>query len=361
MKKLLLPTLISSLLLPSVAHAVDIYKSDDGSHVNLYSRLSYKITNKDTHDQDARGLFDSRIGLSGSQNINEHFDIIGQAQYQIGAAEYANSLNPDSSDFTARYVWAGIDGHEYGKLKGGRVDSGLIMLTDIGDVFSSSDVAVAREVNKVDATAVQVFRQDGTLQYQNTIGNLDVSAAYIFGNDTSDLDYGYNAGLRYTFDMGAAGTLAPVVVYQQTKGDSDSDASYKPENNGANYKFWGAGTKYYLNDLTLGALYSEGRLENYSGYTGTSTDKVMEFTAIYNITDSWIARIGYRNLDNEGGDELELKDTSFEVQYKLNNWSSIYTTYEIRDGKNGNNQGTSTNFAGDADENFYSVNLRFEI
>lgn len=354
MKKLLLPTLISTFLLPGVANAVDIYKSEDGSHVNLYSRLSYKITNKGTHDQDTRGLFDSRIGLSGSQKVNDHFDVIGQAQYQIGAAEYANSLN-NSSDFTARYVWAGLDGHEYGKIKGGRVDSGLIMLTEIGDVFSSSDVAMAREVDKVDSTAVQIFRQDGTLQYQNSIGNFDVSAAYIFGNDTSDLDYGYNAGLRYTFDFGDAGTLAPVVVYQQTKGDSDSDLSYKPDNNDAEYKFWGTGAKYNWNDLTLGALYSEGRLDNYSGYSDTSTDKVFEFTAIYNISDSWIARAGYRNLQNDGGDDLELNDTTFELQYKLNSWSSIYTTYEIRDGDNGNGNG----FCGDADENFYTFKFPF--
>ena len=124
------------------------------------------------------------------------------AQYQVNAAEYANNVQKNSSDLTARYVWAGIDGGEWGKVTGGRVSSGLIMFTDIGDVFAASDVSMARQASKVDSTAVQVFRQDGTLQYQNTLGNLDVSLAYILGNGTSDLDYGYNGALRYTFDLG---------------------------------------------------------------------------------------------------------------------------------------------------------------
>ena len=40
---------------------------------------------------------------------------------------------------------------------------------------------MARQASMVDATAVQVFVQDDTLQYQNSIGNFDVAAAYIFG------------------------------------------------------------------------------------------------------------------------------------------------------------------------------------
>lgn len=82
------------------------------------------------------------------------------------------------------------------------------MFTDIGDVFASSDVSMARQANKVDKTATQVFRQDGTLQYQNSIGNFDASVAYILGNSTSELDYGYNAALRYTLEMGDLGTLS---------------------------------------------------------------------------------------------------------------------------------------------------------
>ncbi|MBJ6911805.1 porin, partial [Vibrio cholerae] len=81
----------------------------------------------------AKGEFDGRIGLSGSQTINEHASVIGMAQYQVGAAEYASQVN-DKPSLTARYVWAGLDLQDYGRITGGRVSSGLTKFTDIGDV-----------------------------------------------------------------------------------------------------------------------------------------------------------------------------------------------------------------------------------
>lgn len=353
MKKQLLSLIIPALCLSNGAMAAQLYKAEDGSNLNIYSRLGFNLTNKNESHGDANGEFDGRIGLNGSQTINEHASVIGQAQYQVGAAEYANTLT-DNKSMTARYVWAGIDGHEYGKITGGRVASGLIMFTDIGDVFASSDVSAARQVNKVDKTATQVFRQDGSLQYQNTFGNLDASVAYIIGNNSSELDYGYNAALRYTFDMGDLGQLAPVVAFQKNKGD-------RQENNDTDYTFWGVGTRYYLGDLMLGAQYSEDKLEGY--YSEDSTDKVMEFTAVYDVNEDWALRAGYRNLNNDDGDNLELKDTTLEVQYKLTSRSSIYTSYVFRNGDRGYNaSGEEVSFGGaHADENYYHFGLRYEL
>ncbi|MBD1574707.1 porin [Vibrio sp. S17_S38] len=141
-----------------------------------------------------------------------------------------------------------------------------------------------------------------------------------------------------------------------------TDSNINPD---SEYQFWGVGTRYYLNQLMLGALYSQDEVDGIYG-NATSTDKVVEFTAVYDFNDDWAFRAGYRNLNNDDGDELELKDTTFEVQYKLTTMSSIYTTYELRNGKNGyatgETVGPRTNgFGGDADENFYSVGIRFEI
>lgn len=353
MKKQLLALIFPALLLSNSAMAVQLYKAEDGSNVNLYSRLGFNITNKNDSHGDTNGEFDGRIGLDGSQTINEHASVIGLAQYQVGAAEYANTLS-DNKSMTARYVWVGIDGHEYGKITGGRVSSGLIMFTDIGDVFASSDVSAARQANKVDKTATQVFRQDGSVQYQNSIGNLDASVAYIIGNNSSKLDYGYNAALRYTIDMGDFGKLAPVAAFQKNKGD-------KQENNDTEYTFWGVGSRYYIGDLMLGALYSEDTLEGY--YTQDSTDKVMELTAVYNVNDDWALRAGYRHLNNDDGDDLELKDTTLEVQYKLTTRSSIYTSYVWRNGERGYSaEGQETSFGGaHADESYYHLGLRYEL
>lgn len=216
MKRTLKSLAIFTLLATSASHAAVIYQANDGSNIDLYGRLGFNISDKKSGD--TSGDFDARIGFSARQAINDKLAVIGFTQYQVNAAEYANNISAENpNDFTARYVWAGIDFAEYGKLTGGRVSSGLIMFTDIGDVFASSDVAMARQANFVDPTAVQVFRQDGTIQYQNTFGNFDFSTAYILGNNTSDLDYGYNAALRYTLDMGDFGRLQPVIAGQQRK------------------------------------------------------------------------------------------------------------------------------------------------
>lgn len=342
MKRVALAVAVSALLGTGYAQAGTIFQGDDGSTIDVYGRLAFNVTDKGSSD--VEGKFDARLGLGGAQTVNDDVSVIGWAEYQVGAAEFANSLDSDSSDLTARYVWAGIDASEYGKYTGGRVASGLIMFTDIVDVFAGSDIAIARQVGAVDSTATQVFRQDGTLQYQNSYDYFDVSVAYILGNGESDLDTGYNIALRYTFDMGNAGKLAPVAVYQVDEGDDS----------GRDYYVWGVGASYYIKDLVLGVIYSEDEVDYGSGTK--SKDEVVEFTAVYEVNDDWVLRGGYRWLDNSGGDELELSDTTLEAQYRLTLRSSIFGSYVFRDGKDNQSGG----FSGHTDDDYMFLGLRYE-
>ena len=347
-----------ALLVSGTTQAAEIYQNKDGSSVDLYGRLGFNVSDKKTGN--TQGDFDGRLGISGRQVVNDTVSVIGLAQYQVNSAEYANNVEGENDSLTARYVWAGLDMAQYGKLTGGRVSSGLIMFTDIGDVFASSDVSTGRQARHIDPTAVQVFRQDGTVQYQNSFGNLDFSTAYIIGNNTSDLDYGYNAALRYTLDMGAAGKLAPVVAFQKTR----AKMSENSRTNGADtFTYGGMGTRYYLGSLMLGYLYSQDTV-TYTNGNPDSKDKNHEFTAVYDINSDWTVRAGYRYLKNEGGDQLKLRDTTFEAQYKLTPRSSIYTAYILRNGHDGQNlsTGRSVSFGGSsAAESFYHAGLRYEF
>ena len=289
MKRVALAVVVSTLLGTGYAQAGTIFQGDDGSTIDVYGRLAFNVTDKGSSD--VEGKFDARLGLGGSQTVNDDVSVIGWAEYQVNAAEGANAGKGNDS-FTARYVWAGVDASQYGRYTGGRVASGLIMFTDIVDVFAASDIAIARQVGEVDSTATQVFRQDGTLQYQNSYEYLDVSVAYILGNSESDLDTGYNIALRYTFDMGNAGKLAPVAVYQANEGDDSN----------RDYYVWGVGASYYIGDLVLGLIYSEDEVDYNNGIK--SKDEVVEFTAVYDVNDDWVLRGGYRWLDNSGFDEL---------------------------------------------------------
>ncbi|MUK29976.1 porin [Aliivibrio fischeri] len=353
MKKTLLALAVPALLMAGSASAATVYTAEDGSTIDVYSRLGFNITDRAGmgEDGDAVGNFDARIGLGGSQVVNDKVSVIGWAEYSVGAAEQRGTDN----SFTPRYVWAGIDASEAGKVTFGRVASGIIMLSDVGDVFAASDVLIGRQLELVDNSAAQTFRQDGTIQYQNSFGAFDMSVAYILGNSASDQDGSYNAVGRYTFDMGDAGQLIPIVAYQA---NSTGDNAVNPD---ADYTFWGAGLQYKLNALTLGAMYNQDEIEGV--YSDKSTDKSYELTAVYNINDDWTARAGYRALENTGGDEAEYKDTTLELQYHLTARSSIYTSYVMRNGENGNALVPSNNVMSwnNAEEDYYHLGLRYEF
>lgn len=349
------------VLATNSVNAAVIYQANDGSNIDLYGRLGFNVSDKKTGD--TSGDFDARIGFSARQAINDKLAVIGFTQYQVNAAEYANNIKAeDPDDFTARYVWAGFDFAEYGKLTAGRVSSGLIMFTDIGDVFASSDVAAARQANVIDPTAVQVFRQDGTIQYQNTIGDFDVSTAYILGNNSSDLDYGVNAAIRYTLDLGTAGKLQPVISAQQSKASHDV-TSVQSDDNADKYKMYGVGTRYYIGDFMFGVLYSEDTVEYSDGHPD-STDQDYEATLVYQLTPEWWLRTGYRHLENKEGDELKLRDTTFEVQYKATARSSVFASYSWRNGEKGHNHvtGDEVSFGGsNPADDYFHVGLRYEF
>ncbi len=347
-----------ALLTSFTTQAAEIYRNNDGSVLDLYGRLGFNISDKKTGND--QGDFDGRLGISGRQVVNDKVSLIGLAQYQVNASEYANNVEGENDSLTARYVWAGLDFSEYGKVTAGRVSSGLIMFTDIGDVFASSDVSTGRQARHIDPTAVQVFRQDGTVQYQNTLGNIDFSTAYIFGNSTSDLDYGFNTALRYTLDMGTAGKLAPVIAYQKTRAKQSINSRTAEADT---FTYGGVGTRYYLGSFMLGVLYSQDSVTYTNGHTD-SKDKNWEFTAAYDLNSDWTVRAGYRYLNNDGGDELVLRDTTFELQYKLTPRSSIYTSYVLRNGQDGKNitTGKTVSFGGSsASQNFYHAGLRYEF
>ncbi len=119
MKQSMLALAIPALLAVGTAQAAVIYQADDGSNVDLYGRLGFNISDKKSGND--QGDFDGRIGFTARQTVNEQVAVIGMAQYQVNAAEYANNVQKNSSDLTARYVWAGLDGGQWGKLTGGRV------------------------------------------------------------------------------------------------------------------------------------------------------------------------------------------------------------------------------------------------
>ncbi|MFQ2580763.1 porin [Aeromonas caviae] len=121
------------------------------------------------------------------------------------------------------------------------------------------------------------------------------------------------------------------------------------------------GARYTLGSLMLGALYAKDQV-SYRNGRAESEDKVWELTAVYDISQKWAARAGYRHLDNDGGDGMSLRDTTLELQYKLTPRSSLYSAYVFRDGEDGLADNTITSFGGSSNsESFYHLGLRYEF
>ncbi|PJG58139.1 porin [Aeromonas cavernicola] len=361
MNKTAISLLISMAALSLGADAAVVYTDNDGSDLAVIGRLGADFNNRTTDD--IKGSFDARIGVKGRQKIDNQFSLIGLAQYQVNAAEYANSLRRDSNgnlvergdNLVARYVWVGIDGNELGKVTFGRVSSGLISMTDVADIFAAASFITGRQASRVDPTAVQIVRQDATIQYSNIFNNIEFSTAYILGNGSSDLDYGYNTLLSYTFDFAEMGRLVPVVAYQQTMADHQEGSIIN--NDAQKYRFGGAGARYYVGDFIIGALYSSDSV-SYADEE-SSRDDVLESNVTYNINSYFTTRVGYRHLENDGGGDMALRDYLFELQYKLTPFSSIYTTYVIRNGRDGS-AGQNT-FGHSNDDDIYHLGLRYDF
>ena len=327
MKKTILAAFVPALLASGGINAAEIYKAEDGSVLNMYGRVEANFVNQDIYDaagnkkSDTEGSVYARLGFNGRQVVNDNMAVIGQAQYQL-------SQEPGSSDtnWNARSVWAGLDMVDAGRVEAGRVASGLIMFTDIGDVFyAGGDVVAGANVNTVDSGAALVFRQDGTFQYRNSVGNLDFSAAYI---TNSSIDYGYNTALRYNFDLGNAGMLAPVVMYQFNKADAMPTAVSAVEE----YQTYGFGGQYFYGDFYAGATYVEEKFDAFAG----SKDKThgSDVVMAYDF-GQFVMRAGYRYqaLKDAPAADLKIQDRwTLEGQYKLTAQSSIFVNYSDNSG-----------------------------
>lgn len=354
MKKKLLCTLIPALLVAGTANAAKIYEEEDGSFVNLYARMQGDLKYQDeaksaTGESKLLGSTNSRFGLNASQTINENASLIGMLQYQLVSNDDNTSI-----DWQVRYAWAGIDFNDYGRLETGRVISGVTMFSDIGDIFSTGgDPVAGYHAASVDSSSALIFRQNGTAQYRNEFGNLEVSTAVIAN---TSVKMGFNAAARYNFDMGKAGSLQPSAMFQSTSADENS--THFDKNGVTNYQTVGAGARYYLGGFYAGASYSQEVMELESASDAVTNGA--DFRLAYDFGD-WVVRAGYRYLKFEDQD-LKVEDAiQTEVQYRLTKQSSVFLNYTDNKGHQSTVNGSGVSMATKEKGAEFTASLRYEF
>ncbi|WP_019616355.1 porin [Psychromonas ossibalaenae] len=320
MNKKLLIALLPALLASGAANAAKIYETEDGSYINLYARMQgdfkFQDENKSaTGESKYLGSTNSRFGLNGSQTINENASLIGLLQYQLVPNDDDASI-----DWQVRYAWAGVDFHDYGRIETGRVLSGVTLFSDIGDIFSTGgDPVAGAHAGTVDSSSALIFRQNGTLQYRNELGDLEVATAFIANTSVKS---GYNFAARYNIDMGKLGSLQPSAMFQNTSADESSD--HFLDTGVSNYQTYGVGARYFLGGLYAGASYAQEKMQLTSA-SDAITDGA-DFRLAYDFGD-WVVRAGYRYLKFEGQDRKVEDAIQTEVQYRLTTQSSLFLNY----------------------------------
>ncbi len=350
MKMKLLAVLVPALLASGVAHSAQIYQADDGSVLNLYGRAqgdfkSFDENSSPTGKSKVIGSTNSRFGLNGHQVVNDKVSLIGQLQYSLASNDEDTSI-----DWQVRYAWAGLDFGNYGRIETGRVVSGVTMFSDIGDIFSTGgDPVAGYHINTVDTSAALIFRQNGTLQYRNEFGNLEVSSAVIAN---TSVKVGFNAAARYTFDMGSAGSLQPSVMYQTDKADD----AQSDKHGITNYSTYGIGARYLVGGWYAGAAYTQETMELTSAEDAVTNGADLRLA--YDFGD-WVVRAGYRYLKFEDVD-LKVEDAiQTEVQYRLTKKSSIFLNYADNKGGNSTVTGSGVSVTGKKGATL-TASLRYE-
>jgi predicted porin len=349
--------ILLNLFLATNSNAVVLYKTDEGNAFNFYGRLQQNFGNNKTHtpaqpksqaDNSIEGEFDGRFGINATLYVNPYFNLIGVAEYQVGAAEYGEELSLDqygnakaqNNELTARYVWTGLDFKDYGKLKFGRVDSGVIMLSDVADIFATDAGAktMGARAGQIDRTAVRMFRQDSSASYYINMANTELNVAYATGSNVSAIEDMYNATLRYTLNLGTSSKIKPVVSFQSTRGDKNADISVQTLKD---YQSFGAGITYEYNDdnnyARLGFVFSEDKLNSLSG-SDLGSNTAYEANITYMFKQTYKVQVGYANLtnsnvqfsDNTFGSAKVIDEIGYEAQYLFNPTSLFFVSYISR-------------------------------
>ncbi|MBL0598387.1 porin [Aeromonas jandaei] len=332
MKKTILAIAIPALF-ASAANAATVYDKD-GTKFDVYGRVHAAYQGKEHKaalDENANGdLFYkkgddttkgqvytyARTGMQGKVALNNTWSAIAQGEWQL------SSENSKQDSLTARHVWAGFDGSQYGKFMFGQTDTASKWgVQDRADIFE--------ELGNV--ASVNDGRQEGQVIYRGEWNGAFFNASYISKNSKMDsfgtellesslvtgtnpdskdsnkvgLKGGYAFGAGYNMDNGfgfgvsmenkefergtyLGGTKDPITA--AVTGAAIDNLKSKDD--------WAIGTSYAFDAFYVGAMYNESKLKGFDNGQEIKA-KGFELAGSYTI-DSWKLLAGYNKLDAKG-------------------------------------------------------------
>ncbi|MGR6759704.1 porin [Aeromonas veronii] len=341
MKKTILAIAIPALF-ASAANAATVYDKD-GTKFDVYGRVHAAYQGEENtaalDEKDNGDLFykksDSttkgevytyaRTGMQGKVALNNTWSAIAQGEWQL------SSENSKQDSLTARHVWAGFDGSQYGKFMFGQTDTASKWgVQDRADIFE--------ELGNV--ASVNDGRQEGQVIYRGEWNGAFFNASYISKNSSMDefgtellsksltstsvdkdsnkkgLEGGYAVGAGYNMANG----FGFGVSMENKEFERGTDLGQGYDNNGkyatiTNLKSkddWAVGASYAFDAFYFGAMYNESKLKGFDNGQEIKA-KGFELAGSYTI-DSWKLLAGYNKLDAKGTNVYDVAGTTNDVE-----------------------------------------------
>lgn len=207
MKKNLVALAVAALAVSSFAsaNAATIYDKD-GTSLAAYGRVqSVYYSNHATGVSNNNDSINTsgRLGLNMRSQITNDIAAVGKLEWEVANGDSADGQN----NFSARYLWAGLDFGAGGQLTVGRMEPAMkyaISLTDCFDDWGCAGLAGNDD------------KRDGTIKYAWNGYGFDVIASVSLAEDGEHIDGAYALGekadVEYTASF-ALGYTSPDVVF----------------------------------------------------------------------------------------------------------------------------------------------------
>lgn len=296
MKKLLLATAIAALSVSAANAAPTIY----GKAFVGADYVSTDIDGAGSLDRDDSSVeinsYSSRLGFKGAEALSANTDVI--YQYEVGI-----SVDGETSGFSSRDTYLGLNNDKYGEFRFGRNTSVLDYVNNVitsGSGYWDNLGSSRLEENEKGSNMIDSGRiNDSVIWKAPKYNNLPLDVALMYKADESstssdsegfaaaamfDAGTGITAGLAYDKDVNLTGDLI--------RGTATVDMS-----------------KFIAYPITVGALYQVADFDG--GATGDEKEKGLVLSAkmgLNNFAKPAAVYIQYNNTDNLLGFENSESD-----------------------------------------------------
>ena len=267
----------------------------------LYGKANVSLQANDENGASTTELVSnaSRIGVKGSQPIDENLTAVYQAEFEV-------DIDGDSEDtFSQRNIFVGLEGDSWGQVIAGKFDTPMKEAAGDVDLFNDLEADIKSIITKSEN------RLGNSVQY-STPGSLApfvVSFDYIAAEE-EDLDDGVSTSLTFEQD-----NLYLALAYDMDVEKQDANV----------LRLVG---RIELGELALGALYEDQD----AGSSSLNDGDGWLVSAAYSLNDKTTlkAQYGQSDIVTVGGDTLSLG-----VDYKLHKQVKLFGFYTSEEADSG--------------------------